>query len=163
MAGQLSAERHFEWLQATKDVKALSKARRTTEAFSTLFARAANMKGSQMLGRMRMTSTELLRRGKVRLDAVAMMVTRDKLESMFASGRPPHLHILCDASPQHRGLEMFAASLDIVHEGVVERMLLWQWCGSGGRNLGKGKRAVVAMGARQRQDFSAHVVPTFVR
>ena len=35
----------------------------------------------------------------------------------------PNIHIFCDASPQARGIELFAASWDLEQDGVAERRL----------------------------------------
>ena len=93
-----------DWVRATRDIKSLKKVMRTTCAFSKLFSKVVDMKASDLMEGVGVTGRELLRRGRVRVDAVAFLVCREN----------PYFHILCDASPQHRGLEMFAASCDCV-------------------------------------------------
>lgn len=123
LSNQVPAEVHLDWIKASRDLTSLWKVKRTTAAFSKVFGNAAGLDPAALLQKVRISSRELLRRDRVRIDVVAMLASREAFARMIESGRAPHCHILCDASPQHRGLELFAASWDVVHDQIVERRL----------------------------------------
>eukprot|EP00959_Pyramimonas_sp_CCMP1952_P082536 1724624-Pyramimonas_sp.AAC.1 len=54
---------------------------------------------------------ETLRRSRVRLDCVAMLLTRTLLRQM---GREHNMYLFTDSSPQWMGLELFASSYDMI-------------------------------------------------
>lgn len=101
----------LDWLRASRNSKSLKNIKRTTAAFSVIFARVAKQPVKQLVQRLRVVGRDLLRTGRVRLDIVRMLVCRDFLETVVKSDEGmPWMHIYCDASPQARGLELFAAS-----------------------------------------------------
>jgi hypothetical protein len=60
----------------------------------------------------------------VRLDMVAMLLTRMMLRHMFSVRPNMNIYLFADASPQWRGLEMWAASMDIQDgQSIVRRLL----------------------------------------
>lgn len=72
-----------------------------------------------------MVSRELLRLGRVKLDIVCMLMWRHFWRTLVAeSFADISIHFWCDASPQVRGYELYAASLDLFAGGVSRRVLL---------------------------------------
>ena len=65
---------------------------------------------------------ETLRRARVRADMVACLIVR----ALWTMVNIDTFSFYCfvDGSPQWRGHEMFAASIDIIGEGFFERLLL---------------------------------------
>lgn len=122
--GQLDASLVIDWIAATRDIKSLRKIRRTTAAYSKLFARSARIQSAQLLAGLRQLGPELIRKSRVRLDAVAMLLAREAFEKTCDNHDGlPYLYLYADASPQERGLEMFGASWDIVSAEGIERRL----------------------------------------
>lgn len=114
----------IDWIAATRDIKSLRKIRRTTAAYSKLFARSARIQSAQLLAGLRQLGPELIRKSRVRLDAVAMLLAREAFEKTCDNHDGlPYLYLYADASPQERGLEMFGASWDIVSAEGIERRL----------------------------------------
>ena len=60
-----------------------------------------------------------MRLARVRLDTVAMLVHRHFWQSLVWA--EVAIHIWCDASPQWRGFELFAASFDLLAPGFCQR------------------------------------------
>ena len=88
LPGQISAKTGLDWLEATRDIKALVKIPRTTRAFARLFAKGLNLSESDLVS-VKPVGREMLRKARVRLDVTAMMELRQNFLSV-ASAR-----ILC--------------------------------------------------------------------
>ena len=77
------------------------------------------MKGTRLAGR------ELLRLSRVRLDLVAMLIWRHLWRRLMPeSCSATNLYLWADASPQKRGIELFAASVDVLSGYLSRRWLL---------------------------------------
>ena len=124
LLGQLPADLVLDYLIASRDLKALKKTARATLNFARLFSKVVGMEARELVGRLTPCGPELLRRGRVRLDAVCMLLSRDLFERMMERPGPsPSIHIFCDASPLPRGVELFVASWDWVQGDTLERRL----------------------------------------
>ena len=112
----------LDWLGATRFLMQLHQAPQATKAYARLFARGGRGTASELLSELPCVSRERLRSARVRLDCVAMMVWR----AFFATlpVELTHIYIWADASPQWRGLEIYAASFDVITKGLLFRRML---------------------------------------
>lgn len=69
-------------------------------------------------------STELLRLGRVRLDCVSMLLWMKFFDQLMQSGEFLNFVLYCDTSPQWRGIELFASTIDIATKNESFRLLL---------------------------------------
>lgn len=117
------AEWIVDWLDATSFIRDTREHVRAAQAF----ARVVRKRGAEPTV-VEAPSRETLRLARVRLDVVAMLLHR-RLFAQCTNG--PKLwgvaiYLYCDASPQWRGTELFAASIDFVDiaETYCRRRLL---------------------------------------
>lgn len=74
---------------------------------------------------MQMVHKEVLRRSRVRLDCVAMLLFRRFWATLMdtVEEHQVNLYLFADASPQWRGLEMYASSFDLVDgDNIVHKL-----------------------------------------
>ena len=102
----------LDWLDCTSFVKQVSHVGDAAAAFSRIFARSSEMSRTQMLTDLERVDPSLLRRARVRLDAVAMLVWRQFWAQMLACDCNTSVYLWCDTSPQ-KGDEFFASTIDV--------------------------------------------------
>jgi hypothetical protein len=109
------------WLFATRTMGDLQKAEEAKRDWVRVFV-------SDPLERERLCSgashvrRDTLRRARVRADCVAMLLTRAWL--MMLNWDDVYIGVWCDGSPQYRGHELFASSIDVMWAGGFKRILL---------------------------------------
>jgi hypothetical protein len=116
----------IDWVRASLDSKSLRRTPNSLKACSRLFARVVQESHYELQARVPTVNYETLRRARVRLDVLGMMITRRWVEHIFESV-PMHkvgFYVFIDASPQWRGLELLATSVDISEAGVLARHFL---------------------------------------
>eukprot|EP00959_Pyramimonas_sp_CCMP1952_P474886 9503901-Pyramimonas_sp.AAC.1 len=111
----------LDWLWASRHLKDAANINDAKRDWVRVFSSSADTRAA-MLEDSSVMNRETLRRARVRLDCVAMLLTR----AFFANIPADHtnLYIFCDGSPQHRGLELFASTLDVHLPGHHRRILL---------------------------------------
>lgn len=114
----------LDWLRASAFVKDVRKMGPAAAAFSTIFANGLGVDARDLLDLAPKCCPELIRLARVRLDLVAMLLSRKMLQTMFDTCPNMNIYLFADASPQWRGLEMFAASMDIQDGQAILRRLL---------------------------------------
>ena len=82
------------------------------QAYAKLFARTGHETPTAMMDRLEVVGEFVVRRARVRLDCVACLLWR----AFFAQTDLSQLHLILyiDGSPQRRGVELFAASVDVI-------------------------------------------------
>ena len=115
----------IEWLGATSYLKDVRQARAAAKAFAPLFSRSSGKSSLELMHHLPSCASELLRRGRVRLDCVSMLLHRRLWVSMVTERLENiAIYLFTDASPQWRGIELFASSYDVsVNGGPAERRL----------------------------------------
>lgn len=121
-----SAQVILEWLGASSHVKDVRRISAATASFSRIFARGSGMGRERLLANLEKVGPETLRRARVRLDAVAMLLFRRLWrDQVRAAGvRQMNLYLFADASPQWRGLELYASTMEMFDGTRVTRKLL---------------------------------------
>ena len=118
--GEYDAEYIISCVDATRDLKNCKSIWSIALKFRKLFA----LSGSQCATTMGLVhaSSDIIRKGRVRLDLLALLLWR----KVFRSFDPDHVsvHLFSDGSPQWRGLELFASIADIFYRGIFFRRLL---------------------------------------
>lgn len=113
----------LDWLDASQDLKDQRAAKATCRKFAKLLSRKSGVPVDVMMKDMEFVSGRLLNKSRVRLDCAAMLLHRRWWAVQLQSGEPISVHLLCDSSPQWRGVELFAATFDIVVGGrLVQRL-----------------------------------------
>ena len=103
----------IKWLRASASLKALGLAPEAAEAFADIFGYCGPVSDETLMASLRISSTELLRRARVRLDVVAMNLLRDHIHYHSTGvGALMCWTLYVDSSPQPRGIEFYAVSLD---------------------------------------------------
>lgn len=115
----------LDWLEASRFVKDVRRMGDATEAFARIFAGSAKVDHLRMLGDIRMVHSEVLRRARVRLDCVTMLLFRQLWASLVEAvgDGAVSIYMFADASPQWRGLELYAGSFDLFDGKVIQRRL----------------------------------------
>jgi hypothetical protein len=114
----------LDWLRASAFVKDVRKMGPAAAAFSTIFANGLGVDARDLLDLAPKCCPELIRLARVRLDLVAVLLSRKMLQTMSDTCPNMNIYLFADASPQWRGLEMFAASMDIQDGQTILRRLL---------------------------------------
>lgn len=106
----------LDWVEATSHIRRLKDSYKAATSFGKLFARSGPQSHSEMMENLQVVSREMLRQSRTRLDSVAMLVHRRLMAATFSGQRSTGVRffIFIDASPQWRGCELFATSLDTV-------------------------------------------------
>ena len=107
----LSAEKIFKWVKATRNLKQLRKLQQSRDDMIDTLDEDLGPDAIAMCKSRRSVAYDVVRRGRVRLDVVAMTIFRAwwaivNTERLF-------INLYMDASPQKRGYELFAASMDM--------------------------------------------------
>lgn len=120
-----SAELVLEWLEATMHIKDIKKIGAATTAFARVFARSSKSSVHELTKNLVCVPAEVLRRARVRLDCLAMLLFR-KLWAQMCQDNMAGLsvYLFTDASPQWRGLEMYASTVDIFDGANIMRKML---------------------------------------
>ena len=118
----------LEWIDATKHLTSVKHAAHSKQAWIKIISRATELTATQIQAAIANVSRETLRKGRIRLDCVAMHAFRLFFASLIAAGVAFNIYLFTDGSPQWRGVELYATSMDLVQKvgGVVsyERRLL---------------------------------------
>ena len=121
-AQQVPAHLVLQWLKAAKFLKFEKKTPECAEAFEDIFTGDCDQQ-VMVLKKSESINLELVRKARTRLDAVAMLTWRAIFAELDLSR--VWFHLWVDGSPQFRGREMFAMTVDIVIPGemYVRRLL----------------------------------------
>lgn len=124
--GAASAEIIIEWLEASVHVKDVRRISAASASFARIFARASGVDRQSLLAKTEKVAPEVLRRARVRLDVVAMLLFRRLWrDQVRAAGvRQMNLYLFADASPQWRGLELYASTIEAFDGAHITRKLL---------------------------------------
>jgi hypothetical protein len=118
----------IEWLEASAFVKDSKKSFLAARAFARLFARGGRHKYLDLVDGLKLVHREVLRQGRVRRDAAAMLLHRTWFHEVLAgmAGQRVACYVFTDASPQWRGSELCATSMDtlVLGSGIVHRRLM---------------------------------------
>ena len=102
-----------DWIQATNFIRNLKDAHECAESFSRLFGKyCPGITPAELMSHLKEVSADVLRKARVQLDCVAMLYFQEFLSSVDLQDLTIFLYV--DGSPQYRGIEMFAASMDII-------------------------------------------------
>lgn len=115
----------LDWLDASSFVKDIRKTEAASAAFARVFSRSSGMHFTKVMSGMQMVHKEVLRRSRVRLDCVAMLLFRRFWATLLdiVEEHQVNLYLFADASPQWRGLEMYASSFDLVDgDNIVHKL-----------------------------------------
>lgn len=123
--GRCQPDLVLEWLEASRFVRDVRRAGEAAKAFAPLFARVAKMSRSELLGNLQTVHAEVLRRSRVRLDCVAMLLFRRLWASLLGTigHHQVNIYMYADASPQWRGLELYASSFEVFDGSRLQRRL----------------------------------------
>ena len=113
----------LDWLDSTSYIKQVKQAGLAADSFARILARSSQLSRTQLTSDLQRVDACVLRRARVRLDAVAMLVWRRFWVQMLASGSHVSLYLWSDTSPQ-RGDEFFATTVDLFDGNTIQRWLL---------------------------------------
>ena len=115
------AQKVIDWLRATKFLKDTKLTKEAAAAWATVLCNSGIMDSSALVASCTFASREIIRLARVRADLVAMLMFRKMFKMLDYSCT--HLYLFADGSPLFRGEEMFAATFDMLCEGVLQRRL----------------------------------------
>ena len=103
----------IEWVEATAFIRNVDEGQQCAESFARLFGKyCPGVTVSQLMAHLKPISADVLRRARVQVDCVAMLFFQEFFKLIDLEDCTIFLYV--DGSPQHRGVEMFAASIDII-------------------------------------------------
>ena len=110
-------------LDFVSDLKQQKDNQVTQKKVARIFARNNKVQTEEeLLESVQQLSHETVRRARARTDVVSMMLFRRLLQFWRTHEDPayndPEIYIYLDSSPQKRGIELFAASIDILCNGI---------------------------------------------
>jgi len=115
----------LEWLEMSAMLKDIRRANEGAAIFARIFARKAGVAAADLLCQLDVINVETLRKCRCRADVAAMAVWRHVFDQVVRSDMASvSIYLFADASPQWRGVEVFASSMDLHVNGVFERRLL---------------------------------------
>jgi hypothetical protein len=120
---KVDAELMIDWLDATNYIKDLKLADEASFAFGRLLARSGAASHEDLMSGLQTVCREVLRKARVRFDCVSMIISREFFSAMFAAMSRVDIYLYCDASPQWRGYELFAATYEVLSDGRFLRQL----------------------------------------
>ena len=111
--GAYSADLVIDWLRATRHIRQTTDAHVASEDYARAHARGTTMTHTELLGGVEEVGRETIRKARVRFDVLLMLIWR----IWWAATAPGEtwFHLYCDASPQLRGLELFASTFDVYY------------------------------------------------
>jgi hypothetical protein len=105
----------LRWLEATSFLRNLKRSFFAARAFAKVFAQGSPDRLAVLMSDMQVVNREALRLARVRLDVASMLLHRRLCESLGGvAGQGVAYYLYTDASPQWRGSELCASSLDMV-------------------------------------------------
>lgn len=112
----------LELIRASREVKEVRKIARAATSFARVLSRGGPESAGAMIARSGHINSEAVRKARVRFDVVAMLMFRHFYRSFQTD--EINVFLFCDSSPQHKGLELFASTLDLIHPCYVTRKLM---------------------------------------
>jgi len=119
--GRIPIEDIVSWLYATRGLSNTGEIEVASHDWARIFSRDPLERARLRREKVHM-NREVLRNARVRLDCTMMLLTRAMFEAMSLDMLGAY--IFCDGSPQWRGWELFASTMDIMYEGTQRRMLM---------------------------------------
>jgi len=119
--GFLPVDDIVDWLYASRHLLNPNKADLASFDMARIFTRSPDERAKLRLNRIPW-NREVLRKARTRLDITVMLLTR-MLWDMF-DWQKLSVYLFVDGSPQYRGYELYAATIDILHEEFEFRLLL---------------------------------------
>lgn len=112
----------LNWLECSQDLKQQGLANTACLRFARLLSSRNGIPVERLLDNMEFASGRLLIKSRLRLDCTANLLHRQWWVSV-CNASDLGVHIFCDASPQWRGIELFATTVDFWVEGSLVRRL----------------------------------------
>ena len=116
----------LELIEATRTLKKLRDAPQAKHAWAKVFARETGIPIADLLAKDSSLCYECLRRGRIRLDSVAMLLWRRWFASIDLEDI--NLYLFVDGSPQWRGRELFAVSFDMIQHKNGDKQMVRRLC-----------------------------------
>jgi hypothetical protein len=122
-AGARGVDLLIDWVEATSHIMNLRRSFDAARSWARIFAGATGRSVGEVLVSLHSVPRETLRGARTRLDIVCMLLQRAWQAS---SGGQQSSYLYCDASPQWRGAELLASSMDMwdAQAGVCSHRLL---------------------------------------
>lgn len=112
----------LRWLEISQDLKQQRKAGLALTCFTGLLSDSGVANAEELVARVKNAGGTLLVKSRVTLDCTANLLHRQWWASICTEAGVS-VHIFCDASPQWRGIELFATSVDFIVGGQLFRRL----------------------------------------
>lgn len=113
----------LHWLDASHNLKEQRQATTTALKFAALFILKSGIPVKDIAKNLEFTSGRLLIKSRVRLDCTAMLLHRRWWLALCSTEQAVSVHLFVDSSPQWRGVELAACTIDIVVGDKLKRCL----------------------------------------
>ena len=110
------------WLDIARHLKQQRMAPAVCKSFANLFSQTSGIPKEKLLKGMLFLSAKTLVTSRIRADCTAMLLHRQWWQ-MVQTRDDVNVYIFADASPQWRGIELYAVTIDIVLGGKLIRRL----------------------------------------
>lgn len=114
----------IEWVAASRFISDINMAQASAKAHAAIFARGSTETKEQMMARITCITKSTITKARVKVDCLAMLMYQVLFRSMIDSVDSFNIHLFCDGSPQWRGVELYASSMDLMFESMCRRSLL---------------------------------------
>jgi hypothetical protein len=111
----MAADEVIDWVGASKHLLNINAYWSCAKSYAALFARRSSETESGLMETLEKINLETLRQARVRTDVVSMLAFRRFWKSL--EGTPVNIYLFVDGSPQRRGLELFASTMDVIFPG----------------------------------------------
>ena len=118
----MDADMALDWLDCSQDMKSQRMVAASCQKFAAMFSRRSGISKDVLLKNVQITSAKSLIKSRIRADCAALILHRQWWQSV-KDRDDVHVYIFCDSSPQWRGVELFACTVDILVGEKLHRRL----------------------------------------
>jgi hypothetical protein len=111
----MPADEVIDWVGASKHLLNINAYWGCAASYAALFARRSSETERGLMDTLEKINLETLRQARVRTDVVSMLAFRRFWKSL--EGTAVNIYLFVDGSPQRRGLELFASTMDVIFPG----------------------------------------------
>lgn len=121
--GVMDPEVLLHWLDISQDLKDQRQAAITGRKYAALFSLRSGIPIEQITKNVEFMSGRLLIKSRIRLDCTAMLLHRRWWLALCSTEHVVSVHLFVDSSPQWRGVELSACTVDIIIGDELKRCL----------------------------------------
>ena len=113
----------LKWVRASRYLSNLAKNNAAAAAYADVLTHNSSISREEFMSQVKHCSWDWLRKARVRFEAIALCIVSQTYNKMVRGRGACWFYIFTDGSPQWRGREMFATTVDAYCDGQIIRRL----------------------------------------